>query len=353
MPGVSLPPSGRQYRAGWSDRLQSAIERMPVPAWSMYLGAVLGLGAVVSAIKWADGSYPAGTFNLLHLLPAFTLVYALALMHYLDRSALSALAAFAPALAASDQERQALEHRLSTLPAGKALVSAVVGGAFGAVVYGSIDPAGELARQLLVFTSPAARVIELVLPTLMWAVLGTLVYHTVHQLRVVSDIYTRCSTVNLFHLDPLYSMSRLAARTALGILVVAYAWFFIQPRSQELVLSWPYTVGFSALAVLTFLWPLLGIHAVLVREKQGLQAETSKRLAATIRTVHAEADAANYAAMDGLNKLMSSLALEQAAIDRISTWPWQRETPRLLATAILTPLLVFLGQQVLAALLGL
>lgn len=351
--GVGAPATEAEYRAGWSDKTQALVERFAAPSWLVYLAAALVVGAVVTAIKWADGSYPVGTLFALHLLPAFTLFYGLGLMHYLDRWAVAALAAFAPALNATQFEREVLEYRLSTLPAGKALVAGIVGAAFGAVVYGSIDPTGELANQLLVFTSPAARVVEIVVPVLMWAVLGTLIYHTVHQLRVVSDIYTRCTTVNVFHLDPLYALSRLAARTAFGILILAYAWFFVQPRSQELILSWPYTVGFSALAVFTFLWPLLGIHAILVREKQKVQFEASSRLEAAIRSLHAEADANNLAAMDGLNKLMSSLALEQAAIDRISTWPWQRETPRLVATAVLTPLIVYMGQLVLAAVLGL
>ena len=154
-------------------------------------------------------------------------------------------------------------------------------------------------------------------------------------------------------LSDLYALSRLTARTAFGVLVVPYTWFFLQPRSQELVLSWPYTVGFSVLAVLAFLLPLLGIHSILQREKLKLQAETSRRLEAAIRSLHEEADAGNLAVMDGLNKLLASLALEQAAIDRISTWPWQPETPRLVATAVLTPLLVYLGQRMLAAVLGL
>ena len=56
--------------------------------------------------------------------------------------------------------------------------------------------------------------------------------------------------------------------------------------------------------------------------------------------------------MDNLNKAMASLEIEYTAIKRISTWPWNPETPRLVLAALLFPVVVWLTQWVLQHVLG-
>ena len=56
--------------------------------------------------------------------------------------------------------------------------------------------------------------------------------------------------------------------------------------------------------------------------------------------------------MDDLLKVISILETEQDTLNRISTWPWQPETPRFLVTALLLPLLLWVIQYVLQLLLG-
>lgn len=92
------PLPTRPYSPSWVDHFTAWLDHLPFPTWFSYLGIWLILFVSYSAVKWWDRTYPSGTFNAFHLLLTGTGVYGLALMHYLDRSAASALAAFRPVL---------------------------------------------------------------------------------------------------------------------------------------------------------------------------------------------------------------------------------------------------------------
>ena len=51
--------------------------------------------------------------------------------------------------------------------------------------------------------------------------------------------------------------------------------------------------------------------------------------------------------MDDLNKALSSLEIERAALEHVPTWPWERGTLRSLVAAIVIPLLVWAIQAIL------
>ena len=57
--------------------------------------------------------------------------------------------------------------------------------------------------------------------------------------------------------------------------------------------------------------------------------------------LHRRMDKNELARMDDLNKALSSLEIERAALERVPTWPWERGTLRSLVAAILIPLLIF------------
>lgn len=341
------------YRPSWLDRVQLAIERSGAPWWSWYVGFWLIGFAPLTMIQWATGALPVGAFSVYHATLWGTAVFALALMHDLDRAAIGSLDAFKPALTACDADYEGLALRLTRLPAVRAGGVAVVGAAVGVAEVLTLPAA--TAEGLGLFTSPAARAVEVPMFVLGWVFFLTLIYHTFHQLGVVEHIYKRFTRLNLFRLDPIYGFSWLTARTALGIAALPYAYFLaangtdpsgIEARHLALVL------GISGMAGLVFVWPLRGIHRVLSAEKVRLLRESSLRLEAALAELHARADAREYAEMDGLNKLISSLVVEQATVEKISTWPWKPDTFRLFVTALLLPLLAFLGQRVLASALG-
>src|SRR3972149_4887470 len=117
-----VPP----YPPSWFDRLTGGVDRLPGPAWAFYLVLGIGVSIAGSAIEWIEGAYPAGTINPLHVWTLGNFAYLLAVMHYLDKSAASAIATFRPILAPAETGGQPsledeaafdrLSYQLTTLP---------------------------------------------------------------------------------------------------------------------------------------------------------------------------------------------------------------------------------------------
>ena len=91
----------------------------------------------------------------------------------------------------------------------------------------------------------------------------------------------------------------------------------------------------AVVAIVTFVWPLLGIHGRLKQEKQRLLRESSQRLEATIAELHGRVDAGELHSLAELHVTMVSLEIERSMLTRIPTWPWQPETLRGLISALL------------------
>jgi hypothetical protein len=335
------------YAPSWVDRFTGWVDRLPGPSWLFYLVFGLALGFTFTVVQWREGSYPVGTFRPFHIFFAGQIAYLLALMPFLDKSAVKALEAFRPALNVSQAEYAELRYRLTTLPARPTLLASLAGAA-------SAIP--QLAFGFLNFfgiaTSPVSTVFAWAAAVVMECVAGALVYHTIHQLRLVSRIYTKLAAVDLFELGPLYAFSGLTARTALGLIVWAYGWFSTTPELLSEPIGILYGLSYGALAAATFAWPLLGIHRRLGHEKQRLLGEGSQRLKATIAELHRRVDAGELRGMDDMNKAIASLEIEQHIISKIPTWPWQPETARLLATALLLPLGMWITQAILNVIMG-
>jgi hypothetical protein len=186
----------------------------------------------------------------------------------------------------------------------------------------------------------------------MWWVVGAFAYHTLHQLRLVSRIYARHTRINLFSQIPLYAFSDLSARTTLGLLLALYAWYAILPDTFARTGNIISAIAASGIAGLIFVWPLLGIHRLLVDEKERLLAESARRLEMAITELQARFDSGQLDGMESLVKGMEGLEINHKAVSRISTWPWSPETPRGLVAALLFPLIVWLGQWLLQRFLG-
>jgi hypothetical protein len=184
---------------------------------------------------------------------------------------------------------------------------------------------------------------------------GALLYHTIHQMKLINHIYSEHTSIDLFKLRPLYAFSSLAALTVVGLAIPTYGWTALVPPESN-----PLGIGISvgsvllitALAVAAFLWPLLGIHRLLREEKGRLMDECAERLEAAIAELHRLMDSGDLEGIDRLNLAMASLVMERDALDAIPTWPWQPETPRLLITALALPLGLWIIQYVLQLLLG-
>lgn len=183
-----------------------------------------------------------------------------------------------------------------------------------------------------------------------------LAYHTVHQLVHVSRIYTKHARINVYQLQPLYALSLPGAFTAIGLILFLYVWNASSASTSASQAVGPVEIGltvtFAAIAGATFALPLVGAHGRLVAEKDRRLAEASSRFEATTAQLHSQLDRGRLLHMDHLNKALASLEIEQNALRRIPTWPWQPGAVRGLVAALLLPVAIWALQLLLGRVLG-
>jgi hypothetical protein len=310
-----------------------------------YTALGLVLASVATAVDWVDGVYPIGTFNAFHIWLAVQPSYTLALTWYLDGVAEAALRNFRPVLEVSEEEYSELRYRLTTARARPTLLGSLVGVAVS-VLLGFLVPNAYTVFGYTTLGPPYIILVTFNVCAL--AILGALVSHTIHQLRIVSQIYAEQAIVNLFDLSPLYSFSGLTLQTAVGLTILNSIWNLTMPH-QMLTTSAGIGMGIlnAVISIVTFTWPLLGIHRRLVREKQRLLRENSNLLETTITELYKRVAAGELHSIGELNVTMTSLEIGQNMLNRIPTWPWRPGTLRGVVTALLLPLVVFVLQFVL------
>jgi hypothetical protein len=343
-PARAETESIRPYTPSFVDRITDRVRRLPVPSWLFYVGLFVALLLLDAAIKWIDGSYPVGTVTWQMILSAGTFPYALGAMHYLDNSAEEALADFRPAMDVDDRQFAELRYRFTTLPAIPTLIAAIVGGLYG-VSFLLLATPEEIAYYKFFGSLPAVilGVIELALG---YAAAAILIYHSIRQLRMVSRTYADYARVDLFNLHPMHALSRLAARTAIGLAIPSYAWGFINVSRESGAIDLGSTsifelITFNTLIVLMFVWPLVGARRLLRQAKAEAITETQQQFKATAAELHRRRVVGEFEGMAGINEALDGLMKEQAVLSKVSTWPWQSDTFRGVATAILLPVVVW------------
>lgn len=353
--GQTLPSAERRHAPGWVDHLQVFVERLPWPWWASYLLLWAGLAMAETSAKWAAGVYPVGTIFSFHLMAFGVVPYALALMHFLDSQATKSLAISEPALELDEEQLAGLRHRLTTMPRSGTLLASLVGVAMGlaqrflvtATDIGSLKFAasGWLFYYELTFV-----------PILGWALISTLIYHSLRQLRMVDSLYRHHVKVNLFDTQPLYAFASLSARLALGVLLVCYAWLTAYPRDTSALVS-QFNLAIlaivSVLAVVTFLLPLRGAHQRLAAEKMKHTAAVTRRLEAVLVEQHEAVDAKDFTQMAAINAAVSGLTAELGYLEKVSTWPWQGSTLLRFLAAVFVPMFLWAAQLLLSTLLRL
>jgi hypothetical protein len=340
----------RPYAPSWVDRFTAWVARLPGPSWVYYLGLGLVLLFVQAIAMWVEGAFPIGTFLPIQGFHAGVIAFFLALFHYLDDRADAALTTLRPALKASEKEYSELRYQVTTLPARPTLLTSLAILISFMVMEHVIWSLPSSFDALA--TSPISWALLYLIYRLLWWIFGTLIYHTIHQLRVINRIFARHTRVSLFRMRPLYAFSSLTALTAVSLTVIPYAWMAINPGALSDPIAIRVALPFTILAVVTFVWPLLGVHRLLVEEKERLLGEGSLRLEASIVELQGRMDSGKLEGMDDLYKAIAGLQIQQNALDKIPTWPWEPETVRLLITALALPLGLWIAQFVLQRLLG-
>ncbi len=290
-----------------------------MPSWSFYLGLGLLLLLAQGAVLWIEGAFVFPTVHRGHLFLAAANPFFVALVHFLDERAGVALAGMRPDLKASAEEVQELLFRLTTLPARPTFLACLVGLGCALLIEAFTgEPYNLEALQAFPVSANLLRFAYL----LCWWVFGAFVYHTVHQLRTIDRIYTEYTRINLFRTKSLYAFSNLAALTAGSLVVIPYSFLLANEFTEAI---WTDQAVFSVylvitfLALVTFIWPQLGIHRLQVAEKERLLYEANQRFQATTADLHKRLDSGELEEMSNLNMALLNLEIERTALGKART----------------------------------
>jgi len=302
---------------------------------------------IPSGILWGEGVYAVGTFLGIHGFLAAMIVFFPVLIHYLDGAAARALVTLRPILRADEGKYEELRYRLTTLPGLPTLTASLIAALANILITETLGaPAGfELAG------GPFSSASTYAMYVLAWGVWGAFVYHTIHQLRVINHIYTDHTHVSVFRVRPLYAFSSATAITAVALTIPTYAWLAIN-RGLRDPTSIALTIPVTALALVAFAWPQLGVRRLLAEEKAQMLDALSQRVEAAIADLRQRTDGRDVEGIDHSIKVLEALGIEEKALKKVSTWPWQPETVRYLVSALLLPLILWLVQFVLQRILS-
>jgi len=327
-------PFLQPYPPSWLNRLIDWIDRSPRPAWVYYAAGVLLLATVLTVGQWL-----AGGIDPEALVFSVYPVYFVALMHYLDGQARSALVRFRPALSVTDAEFARIKYELTTVPARGGWVAAALAIPLGILFILGSEPEPVSPEAL------PAEVIAVVTTVFTVAAFFVLAYHTVRQLRRVSQLHAAAPTINLLQPRPTYAFSRLTSRTAIGVVAFLYFDFLINPPAGGAAFTYfVLTGGALVLMAAAFFLPLFGMHQRLVTEKARLNAEVNLTLETAYQDLLQGVRSRDYAGVGDLDKTLASLLKMREVIAKLSTWPWQPETLRGLVAAVGLPVAIWLIQ---------
>jgi hypothetical protein len=336
----------RPYPPSWIDRLTARIKRLPFPAAITYtVAAVISL-LIVALNDWMDGKRFLGSLNAFHIVLALDLIYTIALVHFLDWQAGRALARLRPLLLGDEAEYARLRYCVTTIPAKPTLRASLAGLGVGLVAVAVERLALPSVFRAFVLPGNGRYLLEALLVAT-WFIWGALFFHTFHQLRFINEIYTRHTRIDMDNFEPLFGFSRVSALTAIGVLVIPYAWYASVPG----LVSDPAGILFGALfpvvALISFLWPLLGIHNLMVDAKAKALEENARALKSLRGELHARIDAGKLEALGDVSETMSAMRADWDAYEKTPTWPWQPGTPLTVAVALLLPLALWFLQWIL------
>ena len=124
---AAVDSKGPPYEPSWVDRFIRWVEKLPLPSWISYAGFGFALVLCQILFLWLDG----GLVKAEELLPVilfngFAVPVLLALIHLLDRQAVTALASVKPALELTEPEFRRLRYKLSNMPMWAVLISGLV-----------------------------------------------------------------------------------------------------------------------------------------------------------------------------------------------------------------------------------
>jgi len=329
------------YGRSWIDQITVVVDKTSIPYPLVYFIIWILFLSILTALRWWDQTQPGWYFYKPDVVMSATGIFFIALVHYLDQWAGKKLTVFRKAIHVSDEEFEELYYRLSTLPPRPAFIASMVSFGLGALTY-IISPSSYGFLNIS-FESPSSG-LQLANFLFSWFTFGALCYHAFHQLKLGSIATANYLHINLFNLTPIYTFAGLTLRTALGWLVVAYAWAFTTPNLFKNLVIIATILFMQVVAILTFVLPLLSAHDKIAVKKAQTLNEISARLESVVDEMSKVNDDYDNERLSKLRDMLSTLSMAEERIKKIPTWPWRPSVANSLATAILLPNVVWMFQ---------
>jgi hypothetical protein len=342
-------PIPRKFKPSWIDRLTDWIGRLPGRPWNYYLAVGVVLVLIQSSILWVEDLFPIGAFLPPQVFLGGAAAFLLALFHYLDKWAGTALLDLRPALNVTETQFNALHYQITTLPSGRTLLASLA----ALVVVFVSEWIGAPYRPVGIDPTSISANLTRIVYLICWWIFGSLIFHTIHQLGLINRIYTRYTKIHIFRMKPFYAFSNISAFTAGSLTALTYGFLMVNPADWTTeTASIVIILGITILAIVTFFWPQMGMHRLQEEEQERMMDQAYLRMEATISELHTKLDNKDYGGMEDLNFAINSLEIELNAIKSIRTWPWEPETLQILITALALPLGLWVFQFIVERLLG-
>ncbi|HEX6608417.1 MAG TPA: hypothetical protein VF276_16065 [Chloroflexia bacterium] len=346
--------SARLYAPSWLDQTTRWIRRLPMPAWLFYLLLILIFVFVETVPKWLDGTYPVGVLVPFHVVFAATFAFTLAAHRYLIDSVGTVKPAFYTVFDGDETKLESLLYQLTTSPARPTLLWSL--GAAGIASLCWVVLGDSLPRYVLLSTSPLAATVDYLMMIVTWALIAATASYCVHLIQVLNYYLVRRANIDIFKLGSLYAFSGLTGRVAVIFLLGNYIWYLTDPAPPDLSVwrAWRLvtTLAVALIAVGAFLCPLIGVHHVLELQKRRLLEQNAQRVRVVMSRVYHLLDSGESGDLVALKNATDSLVAEQNTLEKLPTWPWHADTLRLVSTVLVLPLLAYLIERILAAVIG-
>jgi len=299
--------------------------------------------AIFHAVAWVDGWVAPFQFEPFAALFPIWLWGPLAIMTYLDAVALDALRAFRPLLEVDEEALRQVEYSFTTMPSRPVIISGLMWSAIYVVISYPVAP----AWSKLYSVGPFATAFGVAVGLFTFFTGSTIYYHTIRQLRLVSQTVTKVPRFNLFRLDPVYAFSGLTAQTGVAYLILVSITSLTFPFRLNPFPVIMFSILQIALALAAFALPLWSVHRRLLSEKRSLLADLNRQVEAAIRRLHHYLDEDDFSTVGGAKDALAGLAAERDVLAKIPTWPWRAGTLTGILSAVALPIVTFLIQLIL------
>jgi hypothetical protein len=340
----------RQYKPSTIDRVCDWLDDLPPRTWLVYVGIAILLIVVQILFLWLEGGLQERDLLPVIIFNSLAVPLLLAMMQFFDHQAVTALNILRPVLDTTGPDFDRYAYKLSNMPLYRPLAAGTL--ALVLVILMEqvwvVPVIYEALERLPVFS-----VVYFIIDKSSAFLYGVFFYHTVRQLRLVNDINTNHTRVNLFDLGPLQAFSRLTASTAVGLVIGVYGWMLINPDLLSDPLSLGITVLITVLAFTVFVWPLFGVHRRMAVEKEEMIHEIDLHFERVFSKFNKGLQEDDYPAVERLNVTIASLDIQHNRISAIPTWPWKPGTAQFALTAIAIPLVLAVLQFLVKQAFGL